>query len=178
MRRTCQAPRVLWSWTGLYFGGHVGAGFGMSQVSDPAGPDIFGGKVRTPAAVGGGQIGFNWQIPNSLFVLGAEADASALGADGTATCLASSGFFISANCHVHQQATGSLTGRVGLAAGPGGHTLTYAKGGLAWLHEQIDITTNRLLPPIATGFDDTRWGWTVGGGVEKALTPAWSLRLE
>jgi opacity protein-like surface antigen/outer membrane protease len=172
------APRVLWSWTGLYFGGHVGAGFGTSQVSDPAGPDIFGGNVRTPAAVGGGQIGFNWQISNSLFVLGAEADASALGADGTATCLASSGFFISANCHVHQQATGSLTGRVGLAAGPGGHTLIYAKGGLAWLHEQIDITTNRLLPPIATGFDGTRWGWTVGGGVEKALTPAWSLRLE
>jgi opacity protein-like surface antigen len=68
------------------------------------GPDIFGGNVRTPAAVGGGQIGFNWQIPNSLFVLGAEADASALGADGTATCLASSGFVISANCHMHQQA--------------------------------------------------------------------------
>jgi outer membrane immunogenic protein len=22
------APRALWSWTGLYFGGHVGAGFG------------------------------------------------------------------------------------------------------------------------------------------------------
>ena len=68
------APRVLWSWTGPYFGGHVGAGFGTSQVSEPAGPDVYGGNVRTPAAVGGGQIGFNWQLPNSLFVLGAEAD--------------------------------------------------------------------------------------------------------
>jgi opacity protein-like surface antigen len=172
------APRVLWSWTGFYIGGHVGAGFGTSQFSDAAGPAIYGGNVRSPAAVGGGQIGANWQIPNSIWVLGVETDASAVGADGTATCLASSGFFFSANCHVRQTASGSLTGRVGLAAGAQGRTLIYAKGGLAWLREQIDLTSNALVPQTSTGFDGTRWGWTVGAGVEKALTPAWSLRLE
>jgi opacity protein-like surface antigen len=172
------APGVLWSWTGLYIGAHVGGGFGTSQFSDPAGPAIYGGNVRTPAALAGGQIGFNWQVPNTSFVLGVEADASALSADGTATCLASSGFFISANCRVRQDASGSLTGRLGYAAGPQGRTLLYVKGGAAWLHEQIDITTAGLYPPIATGFEGSRFGWTAGAGVEKALTPAWSVKLE
>jgi len=171
------APRVLWSWTGLYIGGQVGGGFGTSQVSDSAGPSIYGGNVRSPAALGGGQIGYNWQVPNTNWVLGAEADASALGADGTATCLASSGFFISANCRVRPDAIGSLTGRVGLATGPGGRTLIYAKAGLAGLDDRIALTTNGILQ-TSTGFDGMRWGWTVGGGVEKALTPAWSIRLE
>jgi opacity protein-like surface antigen/outer membrane protease len=172
------APRALWSWTGLYIGGHVGAGVGTSQFSDAAGPAIYGGNVRSPAAVGGGQIGANWQIPNSIWVLGVETDASAVAADGTATCLASSGFFISANCHVRQVASGSLTGRVGVATGAQGRTLIYAKGGLTWLREQIDLTSNGIIPQTSTGFDGMRWGWTVGAGVEKALTPAWSLRLE
>jgi opacity protein-like surface antigen len=171
-------PPVLWSWTGFYLGGHIGGGFGSSQFADTSGPAIYGGTVRTPAALAGGQVGYNWQIPNSNFVVGIEADASALSADGTATCLASSGFFFSANCRVHQDASGSLTGRLGLATGPRGHTLFYAKGGLAWLQERIDITTNGLVPLTATGFDGSRWGWTVGGGVEKALTPAWSLKAE
>ena len=96
----------------------------------------------------------------------------------TATCLASSGFFISANCRVRQNASGSLTGRIGYAAGPQGRTLIYAKAGAALLEEQIDMTTNAAYPPISTGFNGPRLGWTVGAGLEKALTPAWSFRVE
>jgi opacity protein-like surface antigen len=171
-------PAVLWSWTGLYLGGHIGGGFGASQISDPAGPAIYGGNVRTPAALGGAQIGYNWQLPNTRWVFGAEADVSALGADGTATCLASSGFFISANCRVRQNAMGSLTGRAGMTLGPQGHTLIYGKAGVAWLQERIDATTNALTPATSAGFDGMRWGWTAGIGLEKALTPAWSIKME
>lgn len=175
------APVALWSWTGLYLGAHVGGGFVSSQFSDPAGPAIYGGGVRSPAALAGFQLGYNWQIPNSNFLLGAEVDASASIGDGTATCFASSGLFTSANCRVRQQATGSLTGRVGYVTGPSGHVLIYAKAGAAWLQEQIDITTNfsgfNAAPPV-TSFDGVRWGWTIGGGVEKALTPAWSVKVE
>jgi opacity protein-like surface antigen len=166
-----------WSWTGFYIGAHLGAGSVSSQFSDPAGPPIYGGTVRSPAFLGGGQAGYNWQIPNSNFVLGIEGDVSGYVSDGSATCLASSGFFISANCRVHQGLGGSLTGRVGWAAGAQGRTLVYAKGGGAFLQERIDITSNPLIFP-ATSFDGTRWGWTVGAGVERAITPAWSFRLE
>jgi len=166
-----------WSWTGFYGGVHLGANSASSQFADPAGPSIYGGTVRGPAFLGGGQAGYNWQIPNSNFVLGVEGDISGYVPDGSATCLASSGFFISANCRVHQSISGSLTGRVGWAAGAQGRTLIYAKGGAAVLQERIDITSNPLIFP-ATTFDGTRWGWTVGGGVERAITPAWSFRLE
>lgn len=171
-------PPVLWSWTGLYIGGHVGAGFGTAPFADPAGPSIYGGTVRSLTALGGGQIGYNWQVPNSFVVLGVEADASALASDGSATCFASSGFFVSANCRVRPDAGGSLTGRVGWATGPRARTLVYVKGGAAWLDEHIEVTSNAFSPPVATTFDGVRWGWTAGVGVERALTPAWSLRLE
>jgi len=171
-------PVVLWSWTGLYIGGHVGAAVGNATITDPAGPAIYGNNVRSTGVLGGVQIGYNWQVPNSLFVLGAEADVAALGSFGSATCLASSGFFISANCRVRPDAVGTATGRVGFAAGPFGRTLLYVKGGLAWLDDRIDITSNALAPPQVTSFDGARFGWTAGAGIERALTPAWSLRLE
>src|SRR5262249_37887100 len=139
------------------------------------GPPIYGGTVRSPAFLGGGQAGYNYQIGN--FVLGVEGDLSGYVSDGSATCLASSGFFISANCRVHQGLGGDLTGRLGWATGNQGRTLVYAKGGLAVLQERIDITSNPLVFQPAT-FDGTRWGWTVGAGVERAITPAWSFRLE
>jgi opacity protein-like surface antigen len=166
-----------WSWTGFYAGVHLGAGSTSSQFADPAGPSIFGATVRSPAFLGGGQAGYNWQNPNSNFVLGVEGDVSGYVSDGSATCLASSGFFVSANCRVYPGVSGDLTGRVGWAAGAQGRTLFYAKGGAAVLQERIDIQSNRLIFP-ATIFDGTRWGWTVGGGVERAITPAWSFRLE
>ena len=136
-----------WSWTGFYAGIHLGANSASSQFADPAGPPIYGGTVRSPAFLGGGQAGYNWQVPNSSFVLGVEGDVSGYVSDGSATCLASSGFFISANCRVHQGLGGNLTGRVGWAAGAQGRTLLYAKGGLAVLQERIDITSNPLVFP-------------------------------
>jgi opacity protein-like surface antigen len=182
LRRPYPAPAALYNWTGLYFGAHVGGGFGSSSFSDPAGPGIYGGNVRTPTGLAGVQVGFNWQVPNANWVLGVEADISAMNAAGTNTCLASSGMFFSANCAVRQNALGSLTGRAGFATGPAGRTLLYAKGGAAWLSEQIDITSNipvdsGLSTPVAS-LDGSRWGWTVGAGVEQALAPAWSVKME
>ena len=178
MPEVYRAPPVLWSWTGFYLGGQFGAGFGTSSFSDSAGPAIYGGNVRGSAASGGAQIGYNWQIPNSAFVLGLEADADLISANGSGTCFASSGYFISANCRIHPDAGGSFTGRLGYATGQSGRTLLYAKGGLAWLDDHTDITTNAVGPYAPTSFDGVRWGWTVGAGVERALTPAWSFRLE
>ncbi|MBV8925573.1 MAG: outer membrane beta-barrel protein [Bradyrhizobium sp.] len=169
---------VAWSWTGLYIGGQFGAFFGNSQITDPAGPAIYGNNVRTTGVLGGVQVGYNWQIPNTAFVVGAEADASAIGSAGSATCLGSSPYLIAANCRVLPDAMGSMTARLGYAFGPHGRNVVYVKGGLAWLDDRVDVTTNGLLSPVTTAFDGMRWGWTVGAGIDRALTPAWSLRLE
>lgn len=171
-------PVPFTNWSGLYLGVHIGGGVGLSQFSDPRGPGIYGGTVRTPTALAGGQAGYNWQVPNTPWVLGAEVDASSLGDNGTGTCLASSGTFISANCRVRQDMTASMTGRIGYAAGPTGRTLLYAKGGMAWLSQRLDIANIIYAPTATTSLEDSRWGWTVGAGVEQAVTPAWSVRLE
>jgi opacity protein-like surface antigen len=174
-------PPVVWSWTGLYLGGHVGAGSGSSPFSDPAGPPIFGGTVRGSAALGGGQIGYNWQVPNTALVFGLEADADAISADGSGTCFASSGFFISANCRVHPDAGGSFAGRAGFATGPAGRTLLYVKGGVAWLDERIDITTNNR---FSANVHRPRWGamgldgWRrIGTGADPGLVASVGIRL-
>ena len=173
----------IWFWTGFYGGVHVGAVAGTANFTDPFGSSIFGDNVTTPGFFAGGQIGYNWQLPNSNFVLGVEADASWLTSDGTNTCLAFSGLFVSANCRAQPNTMGDLTTRLGWAYGYSNHSLLYVKGGAALVRNQIDITTNATanfvgLAPLATSSSFSEVGWTVGAGVEHAITPAWSVKIE
>jgi opacity protein-like surface antigen len=167
-----------WNWSGGYAGLHIGAASGETEFSGPFGPGIFGDRVSTPGFFGGGQIGYNWQAPRSPWVFGIEADLSALDSVGTNTCLASSGFFVSANCRVRPDLSATLTGRIGYAAGPDGRTLLYVKGGLAAIRDSITIATNNVLPPQMTATTAWKWGGTMGAGIEQALTPAGSVKLE
>ena len=65
-----------WVWTGFYVGGHVGAAVGTANFADPFGSSIFGDQVTTPGFLAGGQIGYNWQVPNSPWVLGVEGESA------------------------------------------------------------------------------------------------------
>jgi len=68
-----------------------------------------------------------------------------------------------------------------LATGTDGRTLLYGKGGVAFLHNRLDATTNWGFGvfPIATSSSNvSSWGWTVGAGIEQAVSPAWSVKLE
>lgn len=71
---------------------------------------------------------------------------------------------------------GDLTARVGWAYGQFNHSLLYVKGGPAYVHSQVDITTNNTngfgLAPLTTNSSFAKVGWTVGAGVEQAITPA------
>jgi opacity protein-like surface antigen len=172
-----------WLWTGFYGGVHFGAVAGTANFADPFGSSIFGDNVTTPGFLAGGQIGYNWQAPNSHWVFGLEADLNWLDSDGTNTCLAYSGLFVSANCRAQPNVMGDLTARVGWAYGQFNHSLFYVKGGAAFVRNQIDITTNATpnfvgLAPLTTSSSFTKVGWTVGAGVEHAITPAWSVKLE
>jgi len=174
------ASPVLWNWTGFYLGAHLGAGFNTSKVDNPYGPSIYGDTIRLPGGFAGLQGGYNWQGAGSPWVFGVEADVSAVNADGTNTCLAYSGQFVSANCRARQQAMGSITGRVGRTISPDGRTLVYIKGGAAFTNGDLSLTTNApdyILQPSSER-QDTRWGWTLGAGLEHAITGAWSVKAE
>ena len=180
------APPPIWNWSGGYIGVHVGAQAGRTDFSDPYGSPIFGDYVRTPGFLAGGQIGYNWQAHGSSWVFGIEADAAGITSNGTNTCFAVSTRFLSSDCRVRPNATATLTGRIGQALGADGRTLVYAKGGLALVHNNLDITvggdagTDGGVIAIAPATSTSYWraGGTVGGGVEHALTPAWSFKVE
>jgi outer membrane immunogenic protein len=61
----------VFSWTGFYIGGNVGAGWGRGDINDTVGLMNFA-TSNNASFIGGGQIGGNYQI--GAFVIGAEAD--------------------------------------------------------------------------------------------------------
>ena len=176
-------PTPAWTWSGLYSGGSAGAAAGTATFSDPEGPSVFGDKVNTAAFLAGLQLGYNWQVA-PRWVVGLQADASYLDSNGSFTCMQASAAIVGSNCEVSPRVLASLTGRVGLLVDPVGHTLLYAKGGAAWMGSDISITPNNSNiagAPEPDGDPSSRskaWGWTVGAGIERALTPAWSIGLE
>jgi len=168
------------SWTGLYIGTNEGGAIGRSNVHDPFGPSIFGDTVTAPGGVAGVQLGYNIQSGRTVYGVDATVDWADL--DGTNTCLAFSGFYVSANCRARTNAFGTVTGRLGWLVGGSAQTLLYAKAGAAWEHGSLRIENGNQFfgfqQDLANTTSFTKWGWTVGGGVEHALTPAWSVRAE
>jgi len=155
------APVV--NWNGFYIGAHVGGAWGTieSQFTDVPLP-IASGSIN--GFLGGGQIGYN--IQSGIFVFGVEADASWTNLQGTTPC------FLLVSCKREADFLGTVTGRVGLTAD---RALIYVKGGAAWAHFEHETSAGGAL--VATA-DKTVWGWTVGTGVEYAITTNWSAKLE
>jgi outer membrane immunogenic protein len=141
------------SWTGLYVGTHLG--YGWSDVDWQEVPAFNGGHSGT-GGVAGGQIGYLWQ--SGQIVYGVEADLSGSWIDGGNAC-----------CGHTVNWLASARGRLGIAGGGDGRTLFYATAGVAWA--DIDYSS-------VGSFSDTHVGWVVGGGVERALTPNLSARVE
>ncbi len=82
---------------------------------------------------------------------------------------------------------GDVTGRIGYAFN---RTLFYAKGGVAFLDADFkanysgqnanSVSNINGGAPSTFNYDhsDTLVGWTIGAGIEYALTPSWSLKAE
>jgi outer membrane immunogenic protein len=151
---------VPFTWTGFYVGVNGGYGFGRSKWSGlPSSFDVNGGLV-------GGQVGYNWQF--GQFVYGLEGDGDWTDLRGTANvaaCLNGTG---TTTCRTRNDFISTVRGRVGYAMD---RWLPYATGGLA-------VGNIRATVPGFTGIDKTDAGWTVGGGVEYALAPSWSVKAE
>ncbi|MGD0331877.1 MAG: porin family protein [Xanthobacteraceae bacterium] len=175
-----------WTWSGFYIGGSVGTAAGTATFSDPYGPSIFGDKVTTAGFLAGLQLGYNWQVA-PRWVVGVVADTSYLDSNGSFTCMQAFTTLIGSNCEVNPRALATVAGRVGFLVDPLGHTLVYGKGGAAWTDSHISIYPNSanfqsFTDPVYPGgpasADAGAWGGMVGVGIERALTPAWSISLE
>jgi len=170
--------------TGVYLGGHLGYAWGTSDWT--ASPGISGSfglaqPINTFDEAGsffaGLQVGYNYLLPNR-FLIGVEADATfpsfqnlaGISIGGISTF---SSPFGRESFSETMLSSGSIRGRLGYAPD---NWLLYATGGFAWTHNQ------RALTQLASGTTESpqlsRFGWTVGAGVEVPLIPHWTAGLE
>jgi outer membrane immunogenic protein len=158
-------------WTGFYLGVQGGGAFGSARWTDP-----FSGvadDARPTSFLGGGQIGVNWS--RDSFLLGVEADFIATQLDDSATDNLRFGH------NVRTTWMSLVTGRLGYGVN---RYLAYVKGGFAVANERnkvVSPTPNFASPTTGTFADSgmtTQYGWTVGAGLEYALNPNWSARIE
>jgi outer membrane immunogenic protein len=141
--------------------------------------------------IGGGTLGCNWQPVGSPFVLGVEAEAGYMKLEGAAfDPLLSPTLSIAAvggTPDVLGRAKigdwyGMLTGRLGYAWGT---TLLYVKGGAAFVPVQASVLDQCAVTAsgcgnwlISTSDSKTITTATLGGGLEWAFAPNWSVKAE
>jgi outer membrane immunogenic protein len=161
--RRAPAPMLsavpMFTWTGFYVG--VNAGYGWNNndyaVVTPGGTVLAVDGQDDGGFVGGAQVGYNYQIGS--FVVGVETDLqyADMGGRGTFTIAG-----VSYTTDSSDNYFGTVRGRLGFAFD---RALVYATGGFAY-------------GDVGTFGGGSNVGWTLGGGVEYALTNNLTLKVE
>jgi outer membrane immunogenic protein len=187
-------------WSGLYVGGYIGGGSGDADITDifeyEADP-ISDNTIDLSVLIAGVRVGYNVQRGNLVY--GIEAGLGTLNFSDSVTdedLRRTTWDFrnvpkIGATYSMSGGLYGELTGRIGYAEK---NTLLYVKGGGAFLQADFDAhyegvnactgNTNRYCNGASQSsiFDfsesDTMLGWTVGLGLEYALSSSISVNLE
>jgi len=141
-------------WTGAYAGLYVG---GTSSTFEP--DAMIFGSADTDGLGAGAFAGYNFDMDGIVF--GFEADIGA--ADGTASYDAGEDGYYSASIDW----AAHLRGRVGVAVE---QALFYVAGGAAIAGVTLDANGDT--------YEETYFGWSLGVGVEYAITDMASIRLE
>lgn len=157
------APAPLFTWNGVYLGGQIGYGWSRNDISGYGPYYAFSGVNYDPnGVVGGAHVGFNSQINQFLF--GLEGDVEGTGVSKTYG-------FGSTLYSTEIPVQGSIRGRFGFALD---RALFYVTGGAAF----ASITNTYQSWLGYQSLTRSSAGWTIGGGLEYAVTGAWSVRAE
>jgi outer membrane immunogenic protein len=161
---------VVYDWSGFYIGANGGWGT-SSKCWNSVAPFAIANEGCHDADGGtaGGQIGYRWQA--SSWVFGLEAQGNWADFRGSNESLFFPGFANESRI----DAFGLFTGQVGYAAN---NVLFYVKGGAAVTADRFRIRNIPADVVVATTGDDTRWGASVGAGVEFGFAPNWSAGIE
>jgi outer membrane immunogenic protein len=166
-------PAAVYDWTGFYVGGNGGWGTSHNCWTNTA----IGGVATTPVAEGchdaeggtaGGQLGYRWQSTNWVF--GIEAQGNWADFSGRNDSVAAPG----ASNRTKIDAFGLFTGQIGYAWN---NVLVYVKGGAAVTDDKYE----GLFAGTGVVIDrstETRWGASVGAGLEYSFAPSWSVGVE
>jgi outer membrane immunogenic protein len=178
-KRYTKAPPIVtatvYDWSGFYGGINAGggssrncsnlisnAGVAVNPAANREGCNSAGG-----AAVGG-QIGYRYQMANWVF--GVEAQGDWAGFSGTNRNLV----LPTLTDRSRVDSFGLFTGQVGYAFN---NVLGYVKGGAAVVGDKYDTMTTAT-NVVVDSANTTRWGGTLGAGVEYGFAPNWSVGVE
>jgi outer membrane immunogenic protein len=172
------------SWTGFYVGGNAGlsvaknatdstrmrsiVGFGSTQ-------DLETFDLSPQGGLAGVQAGFNWQV-SRRFVLGAEGDFQWTNANVVNCVLGCLDPVLHAGGLLFKQTLssfGTLRGRAGWTNGP---SLLYLTGGGAY--GQVDTDETHTQTGHLSNVQETKWGWTAGGGLESQIVGNLTAKVE
>jgi outer membrane immunogenic protein len=173
------APRpTYFSWTGFYVGDNVGYAFSANSGVDctftGSSPCAIGGapNVAPSGWMAGVQAGYNWQMSTN-FLVGLEADFAAMAVRDTGNFATTDPNYAGAQATSKFDWLGTARGRAGYLVDQ--RTLIYATGGFAYARLEQSYQDNSH---GTTSWNGVRTGWTVGGGLEYAIDPHWSAKLE
>jgi opacity protein-like surface antigen len=187
------------NWTGFYAGGFFGVDYGTTDNRFVGSPGPDGSKIWSVGALGGGEVGYNYQV--NKWVFGVEGDIGGANIKGGRTCGAETGIdpvthFLIAGafspaffaCTDKMNWVATATARVGYAYE---RTLFYVKAGAAFTNDRMTANcivaapggnppcTNQAGVAIATfGASSNRAGFTIGYGTEFDLGHNWSAKAE
>lgn len=152
------APAYMpYSWTGFYVGLNAGGAWNDSKWKSVPGVTLFPSfNTNGSGFIYGAQAGYNYQFDQ--FVVGLEGDFSGSTVKGDGSCAGTP-----ARCRTKQDWLASIRARAGYAFD---RLLIYGTGGVAFTQYKNDET----FPQAVSWGDSTRTGWTVGLGVEYAVT--------
>lgn len=169
---------AAYDWSGLYIGINGGGGsahqcWEVSQIHNAGfadlsfNPALAEGCHNATGGTVGGQLGYRWQASNWVF--GLEGQGNWANFTGSNVDIAFPAF----TNRTRVDGFGLITGQVGYAWN---NVLWYVKGGAAVTGNRYSINPNGF--PETETANDTRWGGTVGTGVEIGFAPNWSVGLE
>jgi outer membrane immunogenic protein len=178
------------SWQGLYVGGNVGYGWGDSSVDAvflPPGAFNLNNErpgVHSKGAIGGAQLGYNFQWGQAVF--GLETDIQGSGISGSASIAPLFNPVIAAptlgtSLTTDQKISwfGTSRARVGFSVTP--DLLLYGTAGAAYggLKATGDAVNRGDIGLHSLGsLDQTKLGWAAGGGAEWMFARNWSAKVE
>jgi outer membrane immunogenic protein len=158
-------------WTGVYLGSNVGGAFASGVATTAGGA----GSTNLSGVTGGGQIGANFQSGPAVF--GVELDFQGSTQSATSTNPVDPLGLITATETDAVPWFGTARLRVG-AAIPGGWLPYFTVGG-GWIDFKSDLSASGFGMTVANPtWEVSHIAWTVGAGIEYALTRNWSFKSE
>ncbi len=165
-----KAPAMIaavYDWSGFYIG--INGGGASAHTSWDQTAPLVGGEGSHNATGGtvGGQVGYRVQSGQWVFGLEGQGNWADFTGDNTSALLAQRN-------RTKIDSFGLITGQVGYAWN---NVLVYAKGGAAVVGVKNDVFSTATGGLLASN-NDTRWGGTVGAGLEVGFAPNWSVGVE